>query len=134
ERGPDTGRLRPQTWTGRSDGRLVRFALDAKTTPGGEDELEVFTTRHDTLFGAKFMAIAPDHPLATAAATKNAALAAFIAECKRTGTAQELIEKAEKLGFDTGIKALHPFDPEWRLPVYVANFILMDYGTGEIFG
>ena len=89
------------------------------------------TTR---LFGAKFMAIAPDHPLATAAAAKNPALAEFIAECKRHGTAQEIIDTAEKQGFDTGIKAIHPFDPAWKLPVYVANFILMDYGTGAIFG
>ena len=80
------------------------------------------------------MALSPDHPLAAAAATKNPALAAFIAECKRTGTAQEIIDKAEKLGFDTGIKAIHPFDPNWKLPVYVANFILMEYGTGAIFG
>ena len=80
------------------------------------------------------MAIAPDHPLAKAAAERNAELAAFIDECRRTGTAQEAIEKAEKLGFDTGIRAIHPFDPTWRLPVYVANFILMEYGTGAIFG
>ncbi len=86
------------------------------------------------MFGAKFVAIAPDHPLATAAAQKNPALKAFIDECKRHGTAQEVIDKAEKLGFDTGIRALHPFDSSWKLPVYVANFILMDYGTGAIFG
>ena len=94
----------------------------------------MFTTRHDTLFGAKFMAIAPDHPLAQAAAAKNPALAEFIAECKRHGTAQAIIDTAEKLGFDTGIRAIHPFDPDWKLPVYVANFILMEYGTGAIFG
>jgi leucyl-tRNA synthetase len=80
------------------------------------------------------MALSPDHPLAQAAAKKNPALADFIAECKRHGTAQEIIDKAEKLGFDTGIRAVHPFDPNWKLPVYVANFILMDYGTGAIFG
>ena len=112
----------------------MRFALDPKTTPSGESELEIFTTRHDTLFGAKFMAIAPDHPLAAAAAAKNPELAEFIAECKRHGTAQAIIETAEKQGFDTGIRAIHPFDPDWKLPVYVANFILMDYGTGAIFG
>jgi leucyl-tRNA synthetase len=123
-----------KNWIGRSEGLLVRFALDPKTTPADENELEIYTTRPDTLFGAKFMALAPDHPLATAAAKRNPALANFIAECKRTGTAQELIDKAEKLGFDTGIKAIHPFDPSWKLPVYVANFILMDYGTGAIFG
>src|SRR5262249_28649399 len=80
------------------------------------------------------MALAPDHPLALAAAEKNPKLAAFIAECKHTGTAEALLETAEKKGFDTGIKAIHPFDPTWKLPVYVANFILMEYGTGAIFG
>jgi len=134
ERWPEKVRVMQKNWIGRSEGLLVRFALDATTTPGGESELEVFTTRPDTLFGAKFMAIAPDHPLAQSAAANNPALAAFIAECKRHGTAQEIIETAEKKGFDTGIKAVHPFDPDWTLPVYVANFILMDYGTGAIFG
>ena len=80
------------------------------------------------------MAIAPDHPLATAAAKNNPALAGFIDECKHMGTAQAEIDTAEKLGFDTGIRAVHPFDPAWQLPVYVANFILMEYGTGAIFG
>jgi leucyl-tRNA synthetase len=134
ERWPEKVRLMQRNWIGRSEGLLVRFALDPRTTPNGESELEIFTTRHDTLFGAKFTALSPDHPLAIAAAEKNPALAAFIAECKRTGTAQELIDKAEKLGFDTGMKAVHPFDPNWTLPVYVANFVLMDYGTGAIFG
>jgi leucyl-tRNA synthetase len=133
-RWPEKVRIMQRNWIGRSEGLLVRFALDPKTTPSGEEELEVFTTRHDTLFGAKFMAIAPDHPLATAAAARNPALAEFIAECKRHGTAQQVIDTAEKQGFDTGIKAIHPFDPAWKLPVYVANFILMDYGTGAIFG
>jgi leucyl-tRNA synthetase len=86
------------------------------------------------LFGAKFMAISPDHPLATAAAAKNPKLKDFIDECHRMGTSQADIDTAEKMGFDTGIKAVHPFDPNWKLPVYVANFILMDYGTGAIFG
>lgn len=134
DRWPDKVRVMQRNWIGRSEGLFVRFALDPKTTPAGETELDVFTTRPDTLFGAKFMAIAPDHPLATAAAAKNPQLAEFIAECKRHGTAQEVIDKAEKLGFDTGIKAIHPLDPTWQLPVYVANFILMDYGTGAIFG
>ena len=123
-----------RNWIGRSEGLLVRFALDAATTPAGESELKIFTTRPDTLFGAKFMAIAADHPLAQAAAAKNPKLAAFIAEIKRNGTAQEMIDTAEKQGFDTGIRAIHPFDPTWKLPVYVANFVLMDYGTGAIFG
>jgi leucyl-tRNA synthetase len=134
ERWPDKVRLMQKNWIGRSEGLLVRFGLDPATTPNGEHELEIFTTRHDTLFGARFMALSPDHPLAIAAARKNPALAAFIAECKRHGTAQEVIDKAEKLGFDTGMRAIHPFDRTWTLPVYVANFVLMDYGTGAIFG
>ncbi len=134
ERWPEKVRVMQKNWIGRSEGLLVRFALDPATTPAGERELDVFTTRHDTLFGARFMAIAPDHPLAAAATAKNPALATFIAECKRHGTAQAVIETAEKQGFDTGIKAVHPFDAGWTLPVYVANFILMDYGTGAIFG
>jgi leucyl-tRNA synthetase len=139
DRWPDKVRLMQRNWIGRSEGLLVRFALDPKTlpagsAPNGEGELKIFTTRHDTLFGAKFLAIAPDHPLAQAAAAKNPELAAFIAEAKRHGTAQEIIDTQEKLGFDTGIKAIHPFDPNWKLPVYVANFVLMEYGTGAIFG
>jgi leucyl-tRNA synthetase len=134
ERWPEKVRTMQRNWIGRSEGLLVRFALDPTTTPDGEDELEIFTTRHDTLFGAKFMALSPDHPLASAAAAKNPELAAFIAECKRHGTAQQLIETAEKQGFDTGMNAHHPFDPNWKLPVFVANFILMEYGTGAIFG
>ncbi len=134
DRWPDKVRLMQRNWIGRSEGMLVRFELDAATAPSGETELKIFTTRHDTLFGAKFMAIAADHPLATAAALRNPKLAGFIAETKRHGTAQEIIDTAEKLGFDTGIRAVHPFDPNWKLPVYVANFVLMDYGTGAIFG
>jgi leucyl-tRNA synthetase len=134
DRWPEKVRTMQRNWIGRSEGLLVRFALDPATTPAGEAELEIFTTRHDTLFGAKFLALSPDHPLATAAAKKDPALTRFIADCKRIGTAQEAIDKAEKLGFDTGIRAIHPFDPNWTLPVYVANFILMDYGTGAIFG
>ena len=134
DRWPDKVRLMQRNWIGRSEGMLVRFALDPATTPAGETELKVFTTRHDTLFGAKFMAIAPDHPLAQAMAAKNPKLAEFIAEAKRHGTAQEIIDTQEKQGFDTGIRAIHPFDPDWKLPVYVANFVLMEYGTGAIFG
>ncbi|MEA2991567.1 MAG: leucyl-tRNA synthetase, partial [Alphaproteobacteria bacterium] len=134
DRWPEKVRLMQKNWIGRSEGLLIRFALDAATTPNKDSELDIFTTRQDTLFGASFVAVSPDHPLAAAAAAKNPALASFIAECKRMGTAQAEIETAEKLGFDTGIKALHPFDAAWKLPVYVANFVLMDYGTGAIFG
>jgi leucyl-tRNA synthetase len=134
DRWPDKVRLMQRNWIGRSEGLLIRFALDSATTPDGETELKIFTTRPDTLFGAKFMAISVDHPLATAAAAKNPKLAEFVAEAKRIGTAQEIIDTAEKQGFDTGIRALHPFDEGWKLPVYVANFVLMEYGTGAIFG
>jgi leucyl-tRNA synthetase len=134
DRWPDKVRLMQRNWIGRSEGLLVRFALDPATSPAGESELKIFTTRPDTLFGAKFMAIAADHPLAQAAAAKNPKLAEFIADVKRIGTAQEIIDTAEKRGFDTGIRAIHPFDENWKLPVYVANFVLMEYGTGAIFG
>jgi leucyl-tRNA synthetase len=133
-RWPEKVRLMQRNWIGRSEGLLVRFALDAATVPGEERELPVYTTRPDTLFGARFMGIAPDHPLAKAAAERDPALAEFIEECRRGGTAQVDIDRAEKRGYDTGIRAVHPFDPSWTLPVYVANFILMEYGTGAIFG
>jgi leucyl-tRNA synthetase len=134
DRWPDKVRLMQRNWIGRSEGLLIRFALDQATTPAGESELKIFTTRPDTLFGAKFMAISADHPLAQAAAAKNPKLAEFIADIKKIGTAQSIIDTAEKQGFDTGIRAVHPFDPSWTLPVYVANFVLMEYGTGAIFG
>jgi leucyl-tRNA synthetase len=134
DRWPDKVRLMQRNWIGRSEGLLVRFALDAATTPAGETELKIFTTRPDTLFGARFMAISADHPLAQAAAAKNPKLAEFIADIKKIGTAQEIIDTAEKQGFDAGIRGVHPFDPSWKLPVYVANFVLMEYGTGAIFG
>ena len=134
DRWPDKVRLMQKNWIGRSEGLLVRFALDPATAPKGEAELDVFTTRPDTLFGVKFMALAPDHPLAAAAAKNNPALAEFIERCRHRGTSQAEIETAEKLGFDTAIRARHPFDASWQLPVYVANFIVMEYGTGAIFG
>ncbi|MBN9060253.1 MAG: leucine--tRNA ligase, partial [Rhizobiales bacterium] len=100
----------------------------------GETEIEVYTTRPDTLYGASFVAIAANHPLAAKLAESNPTLADFIVECGRTGTSAEAIETQEKKGFDTGIRAKHPLVPGWYLPVYVANFILMDYGTGAVFG
>ncbi|MCG6121736.1 MAG: leucine--tRNA ligase [Microvirga sp.] len=133
ERWPEKVRVMQRNWIGRSEGLSIRFAL-TDPAPGGVDELEIFTTRPDTLFGASFLAVAPDHPLARAVAERDPALAEFVAECKRVGTSAEAIETAEKLGYDTGLRAAHPFDPNWTLPVYVANFILMDYGTGAIFG
>jgi leucyl-tRNA synthetase len=131
---PDKVRLMQENWIGKSEGLMVRWALDAKTAPKGFSELEIFTTRPDTLFGASFMAVAPDHPLAKAAAATHPKLAAFCDECRKMGTSLAEIETAEKVGMDTGIKAIHPLDPNWKVPVYVANFILMDYGTGAIFG
>ncbi|THD45456.1 MAG: leucine--tRNA ligase [Bradyrhizobium sp.] len=139
DRWPEKVRLMQRNWIGRSEGMLVRFAIDPASRGRLADapearELEIYTTRPDTLFGAKFMAIAPDHPLAGAAARHDPKLAAFIEECRRMGTSVAAIETAEKKGYDTGLRVIHPFDAGWRLPVYVANFILMDYGTGAIFG
>ncbi len=139
DRWPEKVRLMQRNWIGRSEGLTVRFVIDRATLgplarEPGVGELEIYTTRPDTLFGAKFMAVAADHPLAGAAARHDPALSAFIEECRRVGTSVAAIETAEKKGYDTGLRVLHPFDPDWRLPVYVANFILMDYGTGAIFG
>src|SRR5262245_18330564 len=131
---PEKVRLMQANWIGRSEGLMVRWALDAKTAPKGHKELEVYTTRPDTLFGASFMAIAPDHPLALAAAAKDEKLAEFCAECRRLGTSVAALETAEKGGLGTGLQVVRPVDPEWQLPVFVGNFILMDYGTGAIFG
>jgi len=131
---PEKVRLMQANWIGRSEGLLVRFALDKETAPKGQSDVEVYTTRPDTLFGAAFIALAPDHPLAKAAAKDDPKLAAFCEECRHMGTSVAELETAEKQGFDTGIRAIHPFDKGWKLPVYVANFILMDYGTGAIFG
>ncbi len=129
DRWPDKVRIMQEKWIGRSEGALVRFAID-----GRDDPLEVFTTRPDTLFGASFMAIAPDHPLSTELASTQPALQAFIGECAKTGTSEEAIEQAEKLGYDTGLVCINPLEPAQRLPIFVANFVLMDYGTGAIFG
>ena len=132
-RWPEKVRLMQANWIGRSEGLSLRFELEPAPQTTAR-EIEVYTTRPDTLFGAKFLAIAADHPLAGEIARKDPELAAFIAECHHGGTSAEAIETAEKKGYDTGLKARHPFDPDWHLPVYVANFVLMDYGTGAIFG
>jgi len=128
ERWPEKVRLMQKNWIGRSEG--LRFAFDLSNGK----TVEVFSTRPDTIFGASFVALSPDHPLAEELAAKDKALATFVAECRRVGTAEEAIETAEKLGYDTGLTAAHPFDPSWKLPVYIANFVLMAYGTGAIFG
>ena len=128
ERWPEKVRIMQKNWIGRSEGLKFQFAL---SNGAG---LDVFTTRPDTLFGASFVALSPEHPLAQELALSDKKLAAFIAECRKTGTAEAEIEKAEKLGYDTGLTADHPFDPSWKLKVMVANFVLMGYGTGAIFG
>jgi len=129
---PDKVRLMQENWIGKSQGLKFRFQLDRPVA--GTAELEVFTTRPDTIFGTSFTAISPDHPIALHLAREDAAVAAFIAECKRGATTAAAIDTAEKLGFDTGIKALHPLEAGRELPLYIANFVLMDYGTGAIFG
>jgi leucyl-tRNA synthetase len=96
--------------------------------------VEVFTTRPDTLFGMSFLAVAAEHPLAAAAAAREPAAAEFIAECRRMGTSEAAIEQAEKRGFDTGFRVAHPFLEGVSFPVWIANFVLMEYGTGAIFG
>ena len=115
-------------WIGKSRG--LEFAFER--TDGG-DPITVYTTRPDTLMGASFVGISPDHPIAKALAEENSAVAGFRAEVAKGGTTEEALEKAPKLGFDTGITVRHPLDPSWELPVWIANFILMDYGTGAIF-
>jgi len=130
ERWPEKVRIMQKNWIGRSEGLRFSFALKNAPAPS----IDVFSTRQDTLFGASFIALSPDHPLTDQLAAKDPKLAAFVAECRKGGTAEETIETAEKLGYDTGIKALHPLDESWELPVYVANFVLMAYGTGAIFG
>ena len=129
ERWPEKVRLMQRNWIGKSTGARVRFALRERP-----EAIEVFTTRPDTLFGASFVAIAPDHPLAAALAAENPALAAFAEECLRGGTSEAQLETQEKRGFATGLTCRHPFLPDHALPVFVANFVLMDYGTGAIFG
>ncbi len=126
---PAKVKLMQRNWIGKSRG--LQFAFER--ADGGE-AIEVYTTRPDTLMGASFVGISPDHPLAKELAEKNPEAAAFRAEASKGGTTEEALEKAEKLGFDTGIRVKHPLDPNWELPVWIANFILMDYGTGAIFG
>ncbi|GHG82259.1 leucine--tRNA ligase [Pseudodonghicola xiamenensis] len=129
ENWPAKVRLMQENWIGKSRG--LQFAF---TRTDGTDPIEVYTTRPDTLMGASFVGISPDHPIAKALEADNPQVAEFVAECRKGGTTEEAIETGEKLGFDTGIRVKHPLDPSWELPVWIANFILMDYGTGAIFG
>ncbi|SNS72306.1 leucyl-tRNA synthetase [Sphingomonas laterariae] len=129
---PEKVRLMQENWIGKSQGLRFTFQLD--DAAAGHASFDVFTTRPDTMFGASFAAISVDHPIALALAAGNAELAAFAEDCRRTGTAAAEIETAEKKGYDTGLSVVHPLDPSWKLPLFVANFVLMDYGTGAVFG
>jgi len=126
---PEKVRLMQENWIGKSQGLKCTFRF-----PGSTQGIEVYTTRPDTMFGASFVAIAADHPFARKIAETVPELAAFIEECKQGGTTAAELETAEKKGFNTGYSVEHPLKPSWHLPVYVANFVLMDYGTGAVFG
>jgi leucyl-tRNA synthetase len=132
DRWPDKVRLMQQNWIGRSEGLKFNFEV-VEPKAGAVEEIAVYTTRPDTIFGASFCAISADHPIAAALAKEDPKVAAFIEECRQLGTTEEAIEKAEKKGLNTGIEVYHPFDKTWKMPVYIANFVLMDYGTGAIF-
>ncbi|MCP8895861.1 leucine--tRNA ligase [Shinella daejeonensis] len=131
---PEKVRLMQKNWIGRSEGMLVRWEISDTAGLTAEKDVTVYTTRPDTLFGASFLAISADHPLAREAAAQNPAIESFAEECRRAGTSIATLETAEKKGMDTGIRVRHPLDASWELPVYIANFVLMDYGTGAIFG
>ncbi len=132
-RWPDKVRLMQENWIGRSKGLQMTWRWAGDAPAAAPDGLEIYTTRPDTLFGASFMGVAPDHPVARALAETDADAAAFVAECRKGGSTQAEIEQAEKIGFDTGMKVLHPFDGR-EVSVWIANFILSEYGTGAIFG
>ena len=129
---PAKVKLMQANWIGKSRG--LQMAFDMVAPAEGHERIDVYTTRPDTLNGASFVGISSDHPLAKALAEKSPEVAAFRAQCAKGGTTEEALEKAEKLGFDTGLTVRHPLNPNWHLPVWIANFILMDYGTGAIFG
>ena len=129
ERWPERVRTMQSRWMGRSEGARVRFAVE-----GRGELIEVFTTRPDTLFGMSFVAVAPEHPIAAEVAARDAGAAAFVAAARSLGTSEAAIETAEKLGYDTGLRVVHPFDAGRTVPVWIANFVLMEYGTGAIFG
>jgi len=128
EHWPDKVKLMQENWIGKSQGLRFTWNLD------DGQQVEVFTTRPDTIFGASFVAVAADHPIAQALGAENPDVAAFIERCKQGGTTAAELETQEKLGLFTGLTAMHPFDPTWHVPVYIANFVLMEYGTGAVFG
>ena len=129
---PAKVKLMQSNWIGKSRG--LQFSFSLVDGPAGHDRVEVYTTRPDTLMGASFVGISPDHPLAKELERTNPELAAFCDDCRKGGTTAAEVEKADKKGYDTGLTVRHPFDTSWELPVYIANFILMDYGTGAVFG
>jgi leucyl-tRNA synthetase len=133
EQWPEKVRIMQRNWIGRSEGLRLLFEL-LPSDRTAASSVEVFTTRPDTIFGASFIALSPEHPLTAELAGKDPRLAEFVAECRRQGTATETLEKAEKRGHFTGLQVKHPVREGETLPVYVANFVLMDYGTGAIFG
>ncbi len=133
DRWPDKVRLMQENWIGRSKGLQMTWAWAGNVPAAAPAGLEIYTTRPDTLFGASFMGIAPDHPIARAMAEADPEVAAFVAKCRAGGTSQADIEQAEKIGRDTGLKVTHPFDGR-EVSVWIANFILSEYGTGAIFG
>ena len=122
---PEQVKTMQRNWIGRSEGMEVEFEVP------GHESLMVYTTRPDTLYGATFMAIAAEHPLALQAAEKNPEIAEFIEACKKTNTAEAAMEKMEKLGFPLDISAVNPVNGE-KMPIWIANFVLMGYGTGAI--
>ena len=134
EEWPEKVRVMQENWIGKSSGLRFYFPLPEKISGYNDTKIEVYTTRPDTIFGASFVGIAAGHPLATALAQNNSALQKFIEDCNKGGTAEADIEAAEKQGFDTGIRVPHPFLADVTLSVWVANFVLMGYGTGAIFG
>ena len=131
---PDNVRLMQHNWIGKSQGLKMTFDFAGAKPPSGDNGIDIYTTRPDTLFGASFVALAPDHPLTQELAQTSPELRDFIAECQKIGTSEEAIEKAEKKGFALPLRVAHPFIADKTLPVFVANFILMGYGTGAIFG
>jgi len=136
DRWPERVRTMQARWIGRSEGARVRFPLTASADDEADAmaEVEVFTTRPDTLFGMSFIALAPEHPVSAAVAARDPLAAAFVAQCRSMGTSEAVIETAEKRGFDTGLRVGHPLMPGQTFPVWIANFVLMEYGTGAIFG
>ena len=128
---PAKVKLMQSNWIGKSRG--LEFSFDVIVAPEGFDKVTVYTTRPDTLMGASFVGISADHPLARHLEKHNPDIAAFNAECRQMSTSEADMEKAEKKGFDTGLRVKHPLDANWKLPVWIANFILMDYGTGAVF-